>query len=66
MFDNFVMLSINLTYQYSRAKMSCCLVSADPLVGKKFSSSNETCKIMCVVIFYKILNLTCRLCSPSS
>lgn len=46
MFENFVMLSINLTcHQYSRAKMSCCLVSADPLVGKKFSSSNETCKI---------------------
>ena len=45
MFDNFVMLSISLTWhQYSRAKMSCCFVSADPLVGKKFSSSNDTCK----------------------
>lgn len=29
---------------YSRAKMSCCFVSADPVVGRKFSSSNETCK----------------------
>lgn len=30
---------------YSRAKMSCCLVSEDPLVGKKFSSSSDTCRL---------------------
>lgn len=29
---------------YSRAKISCCLVSAEPLVGKKFSSNNDTCQ----------------------
>lgn len=29
---------------YSRAKISCCLVSEEPLVGKKFSSNNDTFK----------------------
>lgn len=37
--------------------MSCCFVSADPLVGKKFSSSNETCKEELGVIFYKNFKL---------
>lgn len=36
--------------------MSCCLVSADPLVGKKFSSSNETCKINVYCTFLENLN----------
>lgn len=29
-----------------RANISCALVSADPVVGKKFNSSNDTCKKM--------------------
>lgn len=28
--------------KYSRAKISCCLVNVEPLVGRKFSSSNDT------------------------
>lgn len=32
-----------------RANISCGLVSAEPVVGKKFNSSNDTCKKMLFV-----------------
>lgn len=38
---------------YSRAKISCCLVSEEPLVGKKFSSNNDTFKERKKKDFYK-------------